>query len=89
MELMKNYLKERSLMTNLPTDKKYFLSKYETKDAETIEHHPKIRSRCYICGRAKNRVTTIRCSSCHNFACKEHVKTSIKCEKCVVDQESE
>ncbi|KAL4112044.1 hypothetical protein QTP88_015892 [Uroleucon formosanum] len=74
MNLMNNHLSERSQMTNLPTDIKHFLSKYETKEVDVQEPPTKIRSRCYLCGRAKNRVTTIQCSSCQKFTCKEHVK---------------
>lgn len=70
-------------MTNLPTDIQCFLLKYKTKEADVQEPRVKIRSCCYSCGRAKNRVTTVRCSSCQNFTYKEHVKTVVKWEKCV------
>lgn len=86
MNLMKNYLCERAEMTNFPTDIQCFLSKYKTNKTDAQEPPTKIRSRCYLCGRAKNRVTTIRCSSCQNFIYKEHVKTEIKCEKCVIGE---
>jgi len=59
MNLMKNHLSERLQMTNLSTDIKYFLSKYETKEVDVQESPTKIRSRFYLCGRAKNRVTKI------------------------------
>lgn len=45
MNLMINHLSERSQMTNLPTDIKYFLSKYETKEVDIQEPPTKIRSR--------------------------------------------
>lgn len=89
MNLMNNHLSERSQMTNLPTDIKHFLSKYETKEVDVQEPPTKIRSRCYLCGRAKNRVTTIKSSSCQNFTCKEHVKTVVRCERCIISQDSE
>jgi len=88
MNLMNNHLSERSQMANLPTDIKHFLSKYETKEVDVQEPPTKIRSRCYLCGRAKNRVTTIKCSSCQKFTCKEHVKAVVRCERCI-SQDSE
>ncbi|CAI6373793.1 unnamed protein product [Macrosiphum euphorbiae] len=89
MNLMNNHLSERSQMANLPTDIKHFLSKYETKEVDVQEPPTKIRSRCYLCGRAKNRVTTIKCSSCQKFTCKEHVKAVVRCERCIISQDSE
>ncbi|XP_060880495.1 piggyBac transposable element-derived protein 4-like [Metopolophium dirhodum] len=49
-------------------------------EVDVQEPPTKIRSRCYLCGRAKNRVTTIKCSSCQKFTCKEHVKAVVICE---------
>ncbi|KAK9675033.1 DDE Tnp 1-like zinc-ribbon [Popillia japonica] len=76
LALMKPYLAERASMELLPNDIKYFLTKYK-KPEESVEEEPsaKIRARCFICGRKKNRVTTIICDSCKKSVCKQHMTT--------------
>lgn len=83
MLLMEQHLAERSKLKNLPARIKLLLSKYnQANDNETEEPPQKMRSRCVLCGRAKNRVTTMRCTSCQTFVCKEHSITLIKCQTC-------
>lgn len=59
--LMKNQLEGRVKSSNLPTDIKWFLTKYrkrsreDNEEADAAQHPPlKIRSRRVLCGRAKN-----------------------------------
>ncbi|CAH1969169.1 unnamed protein product [Acanthoscelides obtectus] len=72
----------------LPVDIKILLKKLVEEvqnqpEADNSEEPPqKIRARCLLCGRAKNRVTTMKCDSCNNFVCKEHSKKYIKCVTC-------
>lgn len=60
MNLIKNYLSERSQTINFPAVIKYILSKYKTKDEYFQEPSAKLRNRCYLCKRAKNKMTTIQ-----------------------------
>ena len=84
MSLMKPHLQDRAQLQNLPSDIQSILSKYKPQSqVDTREPPPaKSRKRCRLCGRAKNRVTTMRCSSCNNFVCKDHAKTDVKCDTC-------
>lgn len=87
LSLMKQHLEERAMLKNLPVDIKCFLNKYkqqqpQQENEDIGEPSPKMRKRCRFCGRAKNRVTTLRCSSCNEFVCKEHSVTEIKCDTC-------
>jgi ribosomal protein S27E len=52
------------------------------QEEDTAEPPPKVLKRCRLWGRAKNRVTTMRCSSCNDFVCKEHSATEVKCDTC-------
>ena len=82
MSLMKPHLQDRAQLQNLPSDIQSILSKYKPQSqVDTREPPPaKSRKRCRLCGRAKNRVTTMRCSSCNDFVCKDHAKTDVKCD---------
>ena len=82
MSLMKPHLQNRVQLQSLPADIQSILSKYKPQSqADTHEPPPsKSRERCHPCGRAKNRVTTMRCSSCNDFACKDHSKTDVNCD---------
>jgi len=83
MGLIKPHMENRALLKNLPVDIKCFLAKYKPQQEEdTAEPPPKVRKRCRLCGRAKNRVTTMRCFSCNDFVCKEHSATEVKCDTC-------
>lgn len=83
LSLMRPHLSERAAIVTLPIDIKYFLSRYREAQPDTVEEPPrKIRGRCFICGRKKNRVTTITCSTCHELVCKEHSNNVITCHKC-------
>ena len=84
MSLMKPHLQDRAQLQNFPSDIQSILSKYKPQ-SEVDTHEPppaKSRKRCRLCGRAKNRVTTMRCSSCNDFVCKDHAKTDVKCDTC-------
>lgn len=94
LELMKNHLEERAQLASLPSDVKSILSKYRKRTREesedNVEEPPlKIRSRCTICGRSKNRVTTMRCTFCKIFVCKEHSSTKVTCQNCLSQAGSE
>lgn len=92
MLLMEKHLAERSKLKTLPTRIKLLLTKYSQTEENVPPTEPpqKIRSRCVLCGRAKNRVTTMRCTSCQNFVCKEHTTAVIKCQTCLnLGQEEE
>lgn len=83
LALMKPHLSERASMESLPSDIKCFLAKYKRPEDGTEEEPPaKIRARCFICGRKRNRVTTITCGSCRKFVCKQHMTTVITCDSC-------
>ena len=84
MSLIKPHLQDRAQLQNLPSDIQSILSKYKPQSqVDTREPPPaKSRKRCRLCGRAKNRVTTMRCSSCNDFVCKDHAKTDVKCDTC-------
>lgn len=90
ISLMKPFLIERSYMQNLPMDIKNFLRKFSPHPDESDEEPPvKIRKRCFLCGRAKNRVTTITCSSCKKSVCKQHSVAVITCQECKILAETE
>lgn len=87
LALMKPHLSERASIESLPTDIKCFLAKYKTPEEETLQEPPaKIRARCFICGRKKNRVTTIICSSCNKSVCKQHMTSVVTCNYCKTSQ---
>lgn len=82
MSLMGPYLTERAALDYLPTDIKLFLSKYKPTP-DTDEGPPqKIRGRCFMCGRKKNRVTTISCNNCQKPVCKDHMENVVTCNEC-------
>ena len=80
MSLMKPHLQDRAQLQNLPSDIQSILPKHKPQlQVNTHEPPPaKSRKRCHLCGRAKNRVTTMRCSSCNDFVCKDHAKIDAK-----------
>ena len=82
MSLMKPHLQDRAQLQNLPSDIQSILSKYKPQSqVDTLEPPPaKSPKRCHLCGRAKSRVTTMKCSSCNDFVCKDHAKTDVKCD---------
>ncbi|KAJ4441322.1 hypothetical protein ANN_11177, partial [Periplaneta americana] len=74
--------------SSLPADVTAFLRKYKEPQAEVVaEPITKKRARCTTCGPAKNSSTTIRCEACHCFVCKNHVKITRTCEKCLLPLE--
>ena len=81
---MKPHLQDRAQLQNLPSDIQSILSKYKPQSqVDTREPPPaKSRKRCRLCGRAKNRVTAMRYSSCNDLVCKDHAKTDVKCDIC-------
>ena len=84
MSLMEPHLQDRAQLQNLPSDIQSILSKHKPQSqVDTHEPPPaKSRKRCRLCARTKNRVTTMRCSSCNDFVCKNHAKTDVKCDTC-------
>ena len=84
MSLIKPHLQDRAQLQNLPSDIQFILSKYKPQSqVDTREPPPaKSQKRCRLSGRAKNRVTTMRCSSCNDFVCKDHAKTDVKSDTC-------
>ena len=70
MSLMKPHLQDKAQLQNLPSDIQSILSKCKPKlQVDTHEPLPaKSRKRCRLCGSAKNRVTTMKCSSRSDFA---------------------
>ena len=47
-----------------------------------------MKGRCTECGRIKNNYTTIKCSVCFKFTCKNHLgKTEQLCKACCSEQE--
>ena len=84
MSLIKPHLQDRAQLQNLQSDIQSILSKYTPQSqVDTREPPPaKSRKRCRLCARAKNRMTTMRCSSCNDFVCKDHAKTDVKCDTC-------
>ena len=82
MSLMKPHLQDRAQLQNIPSDIQSIVSKYKPQpQVDTHEPPPaKFRKWCRLCGRAKNRVTTMRRSSCNDFVCKDHAKTNVKCD---------
>lgn len=87
MNLMINHLSERSQMTNLPTDIKYFLSKYETKEVDIQEPPTKIRSRVICVEEPKIEWQQYNVLHVRSFTCKEHVKAVVECERCIISQD--
>ena len=72
MSLTKPHLQDRAQLQNLPSDIQSILSKYKPQ-SQVGTHEPppaKSRKRCRLCGRGKNRVTTMRCSSCMTLSAK-------------------
>jgi hypothetical protein len=56
MGLMKPHMENRALIKNLPVHIRCFLAKYKPQEEEdTAEPPPKLRKRCRLCGRMKNR----------------------------------
>lgn len=91
MSLMQPHLSERADMNSLPLDVQHFLSKYKTPQEEQHQEEPKrkTRGRCFLCGRQKNRVTTISCHECNRSVCKEHAVTTITCPECITKGDNE
>lgn len=86
MQLMENWFKERAVINTLPRDIRLFLEKYKESEppAEVLERK---RGRCGMCVRAKNMVTTRKCTVCKQFICKEHSLEKVTCMNCNIHQE--
>ena len=75
MGLIKPHMENRAMLKNLPVHIRCFLAKYKSQQEEDFaEPSAKLRKRCRLCGRMKNRVTTMRFVFCKDFVCKEHSK---------------
>ena len=73
-------MEARSTTKNLPADIQGVLAKYKPQQAVDIyEPSPKVCKGCQLRKRTKNRVTTKKCSSCHEFVCTGHSTTNIQC----------
>lgn len=91
--LMRPHLQDRLKNNKLPADVKLFLQKIigrnENPRCNQEEEPPqKVRSRCFLCGRQKNRVTTMQCDMCKRSVCKEHSQKIVKCSSCSNNSES-
>jgi hypothetical protein len=83
MSLIKPHMDNRALIKNLRVSIRCVLAKYKPQQEEdTAELPAKLRKRCRLCGRMKNRVTTMRCVFCNDFVCKEHSNREVKCHTC-------
>lgn len=85
--LVKGLIQERSSLTNLSSKLKTTVSKYSETNRSGInveENSTKSKDRCYMCGRAKNNYTTIRCYKCRKFCCKAH--NAAICTNCKVNE---
>ena len=58
MGLIKPHMENRALIKNLPVHIRCFLAKYKSQQEEPPA---KLRKRCRLCGRRKNRMKTMRC----------------------------
>lgn len=71
--LLKDNLKVRSTLKNLPKNIYLFLEKYRPKPMEGKEPSTdKKAGSCHECNKHKNNKTTVQCAHCHNFICKVH-----------------
>jgi hypothetical protein len=62
MGFIKPHMENRALLKNLPVHIRCFLAKHKPqKEEDTAEPSPKLGKWCLLCGRIKNRVTTMRC----------------------------
>lgn len=94
--LMKPHLENRQKMQFLPTHSKAIIRRLlpstADKQAENNNEPPakKLKGRCTECGRMKNNYTTIMCSECSNFTCKNHMcKIVYICKACCNEQSEE
>nr|XP_023012890.1 piggyBac transposable element-derived protein 4-like [Leptinotarsa decemlineata] len=83
--LMKPHMQERLLIKSLPLHTWYIfenvLGKPPTRrEADTSLSH---RGGYYLCGRSKNNYTTVKCSNCSQFSCKNHSRSFVKCDSCI------
>ena len=68
MGLIKPHMGNRALLKNLPVHIRCFVAKYKPQQLEdTAEPPANLRKGCRLCGRMKNRVTTMRCVFCNDF----------------------
>jgi hypothetical protein len=83
MGLIKLHMENRAFIENLPVHIRCLLAKYKPQQEEDIaEPTAKLRKRCRLCGRMKNRVTTMRCVFYNDFVCKENLNREVKCHTC-------
>jgi hypothetical protein len=82
MGLIKPHMENRALIKNLPVHIRCFLAKYKPQQEEdTAEPPAKLRKRCRLCGRMKNRDHDEVCF-CSDFVCKEHSNREVECHTC-------
>lgn len=85
LELMKEHMYSRSKITCLPIDLKAFLQLQYPQSSTSASSSPqkkKMRGTCTLCGRSKNSSTTMMCSMCSHFVCKNHSSKNIVCNNC-------
>lgn len=80
--LLHDHFKSRANTKNLPLDVKAFLSRYREEPA-AIQAPVQARSGpCHECGKHRNNKTTVRCSECQRFVCRNHSFTKVACHSC-------
>ncbi|XP_022906604.2 piggyBac transposable element-derived protein 4-like [Onthophagus taurus] len=83
--LLENHLKERAKIANLPQDIKSFLARYQDVPEEQAVPDQRRRGPCHECGKHKNNTTTVRCTECTRFVCKNHCERFSKCRSGIND----
>lgn len=85
LALIKPHLESRSSIMNLPIKSREIIKRHiAEKETTKAEEPPKKKGRCNPCGRAKNNNTTLICSRCKNFTCKNHMyNIEYTCIKCI------
>jgi len=82
LELMKENLRERAELRNLPKDLSIFLEPYREHPANQppVGAQPNQRAICHICGSKKNHRTQLACKDCGKYVCKNHC--TVTCNNC-------
>lgn len=93
--LLQERFKERATTKGLPKDVKCFLSSYRNSEnalqpcGSGRDNSLPRTGACHSCGSKRNNKTTVRCSLCNKFTCKQHCITSTKCYLCQNAEDSD
>lgn len=90
ISLITDHLKSRANFKNLPLDVKAYLSQYKNNQPDPIP--PPVQARagpCHECGKHRNNKTTVRCSQCTRFVCKNHSTAKVECRSCTAGSSDE